>query len=91
MEGAVTALGGVAVGRILQRRGASRSNRPGGTKRMELPLTQKTIFGSGKLEELVALVEATDAKVLIIYNAATESQRKSLAERTGCRVYSFPD
>lgn len=91
MEMAVQAAGGINVGRLLQRRGASRSDRRGGTKRMDQPLTQRTLFGSGKLKELIDLVEEAEARSLMIYNSISVGQRKALAEATGCRVFSFLD
>src|SRR5262249_12603937 len=91
MEAAVKAAGGVNVGRLLQRRGVSRSNRPGGASRMDQPLTRRTLFGSGKLQELISLAESSDADLLLIYNSLTNGQRRALAELTECKVLSFQD
>lgn len=91
MEAAVAGLGGTVVGKLLQRRGASRSNRPGGTRRMGLPLTQRTVFGSGKSVELAGLAESTKASHLLVFNSLTLGQRRNLAELTGAEVHSFLD
>ena len=91
MESAIRQLGGLAVGRLLQRRGASRSKRPGGASRMDQPLSARTLFSAGKVEELVAQITACGANVLLVHNALTEGQRTVLAELTGCTVLSFLD
>jgi 50S ribosomal subunit-associated GTPase HflX len=91
MEAAVKSVGGTAVGRLLQRRGVSRSKSPGGAAKMEQPLTQRSLFGSGKLEELAAMAISSDVDVLLVHNSLTNRQRNSLAELTGCRVFSFLD
>lgn len=91
MEASVISRGGTVVGRLLQRRGASRSNRPGGTKRMDLPLTQRTIFGSGKTAELIALAHSTKATHLLVHNSLTDGQKRTLTDSTGTNVHSFLD
>ena len=91
MEATVISRGGIVVGRLLQRRGASRSNRPGGTKSMDLPLTQRTIFGSGKTAELITLAHSTKATHLLFYNSLTDGQKRTLAASTGTNVHSFLD
>jgi 50S ribosomal subunit-associated GTPase HflX len=91
MEATVKEAGGVNVGRLLQRRGVSRSRKPGGAGRMDQPLTQRTLFGKGKLEELVSQARSSDADLLFIHNSLTNAQRKALAELTDCRVLSFQD
>lgn len=91
METAMRVAGGEVVARLLQRRGVSRSKRADGTGRMEQPLTQRTLFGSGKTEELKSLMESTGAEVLLIYNSITSGQRKALAMLAGCQVFSYLD
>jgi hypothetical protein len=91
MEASVAGLGGTVVGKLLQRRGASRSNRPGGTKRMDLPLTQRTVFSSGKTVELAALVQSTNVSHLLVYNSLTDAQRRNLADLTDAVIHSFLD
>jgi len=91
MEATVKVAGGVSVGRLLQRRGVSRSRKPGGASRMDHPLTQRTLFGSGKLEELVSQARSSNADLLLIYDSLTNGQRKALAELTDCRVVSYQD
>jgi hypothetical protein len=91
MEASVAGFGGTVVGKLLQRRGASRSNRPGGTKRMDLPLTQRTVFSSGKTAELAALTKSTNASHLLVYNSLTDAQRRNLADLTDSVIHSFLD
>ena len=48
----VSASGGLVVGTVIQRRGVSRSNRPGGAAKMNDPIDARTVLGSGKAEVL---------------------------------------
>lgn len=89
MELAVKTAGGINVGRLIQRRGVSRSRRAGGASRMDQSLTQRALFGSGKLQELATQTRSSAAEILLIYNSLTDGQRKALAELTGCKVVSF--
>ena len=88
---AVASQGGYVVGRALQRRGVSRSKSPGGAGRMDQPLSQRTLFSSGKVEELAAQVRSSRADHLIVFNSLTHRQRVTLAQLTDCRVLSFQD
>ena len=91
MEDFIVGSGDAVVGRLLQRRGASRSRIPGGSKRMNMPLSQRTLFGPGKTQELATLAQSADASHLLIFNSITAGQRHALAELTGAEVYSFSD
>lgn len=57
---------------------------------MDQPLT-RTLFGTGKTQELVALLDFTNADVLLLYNSLSASQRKALSELTNCSIYSLLD
>jgi hypothetical protein len=81
--------GARVVGRMLQRRGVSRSRFPGGAAKMDKPLTQRGLFSSGKLKELASMTKSSGAELLIIHNAITNGQRNVLADLTSCRVYSL--
>ncbi len=47
---------------------------------------QRTYVGSGKLEELKELLEATEAEVVVIDDELTPSQQRALENRLGLRV-----
>jgi hypothetical protein len=81
--------GAIVVGRLLQRTGVSRSRRAGGAAKMDKPLTQRGLFGTGKLEELARLTKTSRAELLVIHNVISDGQRKLLAELTGCEVYTM--
>ncbi len=81
--------GAVVVGRMLQRRGVSRSRRPGGAAKMDQPMG-RGLFSGGKVDELAALMRASEASLLIVHNAITSGQRRVLTAATGCDVYSLP-
>ncbi|WNG41662.1 hypothetical protein F0U61_54270 [Archangium violaceum] len=86
LAGRVRAGQGTVVGQVLQRRGVSRSRRPGGAQRMEYPLSEKTLLGSGKVEELAALCRTTGADLVLFWNPLTAPQRETLEALTGVDV-----
>ena len=90
MEIAVKELGAICVGRVLQRRGVSRSKSPGGASKMDQPLT-RSLFGKGKVRELAAQASSSQADILVVFNTLTLVQRCALADSTGCRIFSFTD
>ena len=83
--------GGLLVGKIIQRRGASRSNKPGGSKLMDQPLDSKYIFTKGKIEELKAMIASEKADTIIIFNTLTKNQKESLHRVLDTTVYSYMD
>ncbi len=91
METFLVSRGDQVVARVIQRRGVSRSKNPGGSKLMDQPITQRTLFGPGKTQELAAMAKSTEASDLLIFNSITASQRRSLAELTGAEIHSFSD
>lgn len=82
----VRAAGGVVVGQLLQRRGVSRSPRPGGAAAMDKPLASSTLFGKGKAIELGVLCRETTATAVVFVNTLTKSQVQTLQDITGCRM-----
>lgn len=90
-EDRIRELGGCVVSRIVQRRGVSRSKTPGGSTRLGLPLNARTLFSSGKVEELVELVESSDTDIVVFYNSLNENQRSSIKEIAGCDTISYID
>ena len=56
---------------------------------MDKSLTQRGLFGTGKLEELASLTRAFRAELLVLHNEVTDGQRRILAELTGCQVYTM--
>lgn len=80
------AQGCTVVGQVLQRRGVSRDKRPGGSKRMDRPLSATTVIGKGKAQELAELCRRTGAEVVVFHNALSDSQRRHLEELCATRV-----
>jgi hypothetical protein len=87
----IKSLGGILMGCIIQRRGVSRSKKPGGSKRMGESLNAKYIFSTGKIRELIELVNSSGADMLIFYNSLNKTQRSVLRHISQCEVYSFLD
>ncbi|RBP46419.1 putative GTPase [Roseimicrobium gellanilyticum] len=58
---------------------------------MDRPLSQRTLFSTGKVEELVSQINASEAEVLLVHNALTDGQKRALSELTECTVLSFTD
>ena len=75
-------MGGLIVGELIQRRGVSRSKKPGGAKNMDNTLSPKTYINSGKVKELKALAEKQKCDIIIFINRLTESQKENLKELT---------
>jgi len=86
----VTALveekGALVVGRLIQRRGVSRSKKPGGSKNMNMPMSAATFIGQGKAKELEALVISENAEIVVFLNILSGTQKRNLSEQTGCKI-----
>lgn len=78
--------GGIVVGRVLQRRGVSKSKRPGGARRLEAPLHAATYFGTGKVREIAGLRRATSADLVVVCASLSPSQLSNLEHSVGCPV-----
>ncbi|MGD1903377.1 MAG: hypothetical protein ACFB9N_14175 [Geitlerinemataceae cyanobacterium] len=88
----IRASGGECVGILIQRRGVSRSKRPGGVvhSRQALPMSPAYYLGREKVYELAETVEESKATLCILLNQLSESQRKRIKSRIGCRVFLYP-
>ncbi|KOU22565.1 hypothetical protein ADK51_19945 [Streptomyces sp. WM6368] len=75
------------VGRIVQRRGVS----DGGVKKMALPFSSRTLLSYGKVREVAALCEQTDADAALFLSTLTERQRRVLTGMLGCPAVSLAD
>jgi 50S ribosomal subunit-associated GTPase HflX len=80
--------GGIVLGSVVQRRGVSRSLRPGGTlaARAAVPLHPATYIGQGKVRELQRLCTTILPDVIIFYNRLGETQRRTLERVTGTMI-----
>ncbi|MFB6841731.1 hypothetical protein [Streptomyces sp. NPDC056361] len=84
---ALAARGVRVVGRIVQRRGASR----GGARNMARPLSRKTVLGQGKIREAAAACAATDADAVVFLWSLTERQRQTLTLLLGRPAVTLAD
>lgn len=80
---------GQIVGELIQRRGISRSAKPGGSRKLDLPLNSRTYISSGKIEELKELSKAVHAELIIFINNLTISQVENIQNLIGFRVKTF--
>ncbi len=89
---AVLATRGIeVVGSIVQRRGVSRSKVPGGSKRLDAPLSNATYLGAGKALELAVLARERAADVVYILNDLSAAHIQQLAALTSCDVIACAD
>lgn len=82
--------GGIIVGTVFQRRGVSRSNKPGGSKNKDLPLDAATYIGKGKVMELKEKCDETNAVLVLFLNPLKVSQIRKLEEITCRPVLCLP-
>lgn len=82
-------LGGFIVGEHIQRRGVSRSRRPGGSKDLEKPLNNRTSISTGKVKELKELAKQLDCNLIIFINKLTQFQQKNLENQVEVAVKTF--
>jgi GTP-binding protein HflX len=78
--------GGIVVGQVLQRRGVSRADRPGGSRRMDRPMDPSTYLGKGKAQEIAELRRATGAELVVVCAKLSLSQLANLERIIGCPV-----
>ncbi len=83
--------GGIIVGRVIQRRGVSRSTKPGGSKQSDQPLDPSTYIGKGKALELKELCHETTCDLIICINTLSNGQVETLEELTHCKVLLLSD
>ncbi len=84
---ACAGLGARVVGRIVQRRGVS----DGGAKKMALPYSSRTLPSYGKVREVAAACEHTDADAVVFLKPLTERQRRVLTEMLGRPAVSLSE
>lgn len=90
VESEIRECGAFVVGTVIQRRGVSRSRRPGGSKKMDVPLDPSTVIGAGKLAELCRLVQDNSADIVVFLNQLSSSQLARIQDATGCEVLVRP-
>lgn len=82
----IASKGGIVVGSVFQRRGVSRDDRPGGSRRMDRPMDPATYLGKGKAQEIGELRRATGAELVVICAKLSPSQLDNLERIVGCAV-----
>ena len=82
LQSLVEAAWGVAVGRLIQRRGRA----PGDTNRARRHADPATYIGRGKVEQLAEAVLAADSNLVVFDNELSPAQIRELEKRVGCRV-----
>jgi hypothetical protein len=82
----------ILLGSVLQRRGVSRSSRPGGAPaaRRGAALRSATYLGSGKTTALARLCRAQNPDVVVFLNDLSRSQVRRLESVTECPVVLAP-
>jgi hypothetical protein len=82
-------LGATVVATLVQRRGVSRTGRPGGARAAHLarPLRHSTYIGAGKTHQLQRLCTDVDADIVVFFNPLGSSQRSTLEKLTGLPVF----
>ncbi|WP_157811542.1 hypothetical protein [Lacinutrix sp. Bg11-31] len=65
-------------GELVQRRGVSRSKKPGGSKLLDLPLSSRTYISTGKIEELKELSKNLNADIIVFINNLNTSQIQNI-------------
>lgn len=83
----LTERGARVVGRIVQRRGVSN----GGVKKMTLPYSSRTLLSSGKVREVAAVCEGTDADVVVFVASLTKRQQQVLTGIFDCPVVDLSE
>ena len=78
------------VGTLIQRRGVSRAAKPGGVKQLDKAMSGALFIGTGKAQELAALVKERSATVVFFLNDLSASQVERLSSSVGCKVVPHP-
>lgn len=74
---------------FIQRRGVSRSKKPGGLKKLHLPLNPATYITKGKAKELKELCLKTECDIVVFINKLSKSQIERLSLITNRQVICF--
>lgn len=75
---------------FIQRRGVSKSNKPGGSKLLNLPLNRQTYISSGKVEELKELALNKNCNLILFINELTKNQHTNLETLVGVKICTMP-
>lgn len=86
LEEIVTDLGGCIVERVIQRRGVSRSKKPGGSKNTDAPLNSATYLGQGKIEEIANIVKKQNIDIVVFSNSLSPTQSERVKNIIKCNV-----
>ena len=81
--------GGEIIGELVQRRGVSRSKKPGGSKMLDLPLSTRTYISTGKVEELKELSKNINADIVVFINNLNDSQIQNIESLTETKVITL--
>jgi GTP-binding protein HflX len=79
----------VVIDTLIQRRGISRSKKPGGAKRIRSAMNAATYIGTGKVKELAKLVSQTQAESVVFCNRLSQTQQRNVEEAVGVPVISI--
>jgi 50S ribosomal subunit-associated GTPase HflX len=85
----IEASGATVLATLIQRRGVSRANKPGGSKMLDRPMSLATLIGSGKVQELAFLVNSTQAEMVVFCNLLTPRQQTNLEKSLKVPVISY--
>jgi 50S ribosomal subunit-associated GTPase HflX len=91
LENYIENKGGKVVGKLLQRRGVSRSKMAGGAKKLNQPLDSSTFIGKGKADELKEICNKTKSDTVVFINKLKKTQIEKLSLLTDCEVISLPE
>lgn len=83
-------LQGQLVGELVQRRGVSRSKKPGGSNKLTLPLSAQTYISVGKVDELKDLCLEKKVELVVFFNGLTAKQVENLEHLIGLPVLTMP-
>jgi len=87
--GCVEAAGASVVGTVIQRRGVSRSPRPGGAQKLRVAISAATYMGSGKVKELAELVRKVEAAAVVFCNRLSPAQLRRVGKIVDVPVILF--
>ncbi|MYS09962.1 hypothetical protein GTW71_26820 [Streptomyces sp. SID6041] len=83
----VAARGVRVVAHMVQRRGVS----DGGARKMTLPYSSRTLLSYGKVREVAATSQETDATAVVFMTTLTSRQRRTLTTMLGRPAISLSD
>jgi len=84
-------LRGLIVGEFIQRRGVSRSKKPGGSKKLHLPLHSRTYISLGKAKQLKDFTHELDSDLIFFINDLTAAQIYNLEHLVEQTILTISD